>query len=147
MITVQFELNRDVDVAAQEVRDKISTIRSLLPSTIDEPVVMKLDLDAQAIMWLAVTATDRDRVEITEYADKVTADAQEGMEAGLSSTPSFLINSMMLTGAQPFAAFQQQIEYCLAGGGPVELEVGADSFRSMGQPDAPVVVTEFSDFQ
>jgi protein-disulfide isomerase len=82
-----------------------------------------------------------------KYADKVATDAEEGMAAGVSSTPSFLINDMMLAGAYPFEAFQQRIEYFLAGGGPIELEVGADSFRSMGQPDAPVVVTEFSDFQ
>jgi len=35
----------------------------------------------------------------------------------------------------------------LAGGGTVEMEVGADSYRSLGEPDAPVVVTEFADFQ
>ncbi len=81
------------------------------------------------------------------YADAVTADYQEGVGAGISSTPSFLINGAPLTGAQPFATFQQQIEYYLAGGEAPTLEVAADSFRSMGQADAPVVVTEFSDFQ
>jgi protein-disulfide isomerase len=82
-----------------------------------------------------------------KYADKVSADSEEGIAAGLASTPSFLINGMVLAGAQPFGAFQQQIDYFLAGGEPIELEVGADSYRSMGQPDAPVVITEFSDFQ
>ena len=81
-----------------------------------------------------------------KYADLVAADAEEGIAAGLSSTPSFLINGMKLAGAQPFEAFQQQIDYFLAGGGPVELEVGADSYRSLGQPDAPVVITEFSNY-
>lgn len=82
-----------------------------------------------------------------KYADKITADSEEGIAEGVSSTPSFLINDMQLAGAQPFEAFQQKIEYLLAGGGPIEFEVAADSYRSMGQPDAPVVVTEFSDFQ
>jgi protein-disulfide isomerase len=82
-----------------------------------------------------------------KYADKVAADSEEGLAQGIQSTPSFLINDMQLAGAQPFEAFQQQIDYLLAGGGPIELEVGADSYRSMGEPDAPVVVTEFSDFQ
>jgi protein-disulfide isomerase len=81
------------------------------------------------------------------YAELVAGDAEEGIASGLSSTPSFLINGMVLAGAQPFEAFQQQIDYFVAGGQPVELEVAADSYRSMGQPDAPVVVTEFSDFQ
>ena len=82
-----------------------------------------------------------------KYADLVSADAQEGIAAGLSSTPSFLINGATLAGAQPFEAFQEQLDYFLAGGEPVGLEVSADSYRSLGQPDAPVVITEFSDFQ
>lgn len=81
------------------------------------------------------------------YADKVTADYQEGVEAGVSGTPAFRINGIPLSGAQPFEAFQQQIEYLLAGGQPPTLEVAADSFRSLGEADAPVVITEFSDFQ
>lgn len=81
------------------------------------------------------------------YAEKVDADYQEGVIAGVSATPTFLINGVELSGAQPFAAFQQQIDYLLAGGEPPTLEVAADSFRSMGAADAPVVVTEFSDYQ
>jgi protein-disulfide isomerase len=81
------------------------------------------------------------------YADQVAADTQEGMALGISGTPAFSINGALLSGAQPFAAFQKQIDYYLAGGEPPKLEVSADSFRSLGNPDAPVVVTEFSDFQ
>ena len=81
------------------------------------------------------------------YAAKVQADYQEGLAEGISGTPGFRINGAPLSGAQPFAAFEQQIEYYLAGGEPPTLEVSADSFRSLGQPDAPVVVTEFSDYQ
>ncbi len=81
------------------------------------------------------------------YGDKVEADYQAGLAAGVSGTPAFLINGVSLSGAQPFEAFEGQIEYFLAGGEPPSLEVAADSFRSLGSPDAPVVVTEFSDFQ
>lgn len=81
------------------------------------------------------------------YADKVTSDYQEGVEAGVSGTPAFRINGISLSGAQPFEAFQQQIEYLLAGGQPPTLQVAADSFRSLGEANAPVVITEFSDFQ
>jgi len=82
-----------------------------------------------------------------KYADKVSADAQEGMAAGAQGTPYFLINDIPLSGAQPFSAFQSQIDYVLAGGKPPTLEVTADSYRSMGKAGAQVVVTEFSDFQ
>lgn len=81
------------------------------------------------------------------YATRVTADYQNGLLDGAGSTPTFLINGVPLIGAHPFAAFEQRIDYYLAGGGPPVLEVAADSFRSLGEPDAPVVVTEFSDFQ
>jgi protein-disulfide isomerase len=82
-----------------------------------------------------------------KYADKIAADIQEGLEAGVTGTPAFRINGAPLSGAQPFTAFQQLIDYSLAGGEPPTLEVAADSFRSKGEAEAPVVVTEFSDFQ
>jgi protein-disulfide isomerase len=83
----------------------------------------------------------------SKYADKVLADYQEGAGQGVTGTPAFRINGAAMSGAQPFSAFQQQIDYFLAGGEPPRLEVEADSYRSLGQADAPVVVTEFSDYQ
>ena len=82
-----------------------------------------------------------------KYADKVIADYQEGTAQGVTGTPAFRINGAAMSGAQPISAFQQQIDYFLAGGEAPSLEVDADSYRSMGQADAPVVVTEFSDYQ
>lgn len=87
----------------------------------------------------------------SKYAAKIQADQKDGEQdmAGLSSkgTPTFIINGAPLVGAQPYSAFQQQIEYYLAGGQPPTLIVAADSFRSQGKADAPMVITEFSDFQ
>lgn len=82
-----------------------------------------------------------------KYTDKVNSDLQEGIAEGVTGTPAFRINGAALSGAQPFAAFQQQIEFYLAGGEPPSLEVDADSYRSIGSADAPVVITEFSDYQ
>lgn len=94
---------------------------------------------------------DRDEFESClasgEYAAKVQADFQEGVAQGVTGTPAFFINGASLSGAQPFAAFQEQIEYYLAGGEPPVVDIPADSYRSMGEADAPVVVTEFSDYQ
>jgi protein-disulfide isomerase len=81
------------------------------------------------------------------YAGKVNADLQEGVAQNVTGTPAFRINGIALSGAQPFSAFQQQLDYLLAGGEAPSLEVEADSFRSLGSADAPVVVTEFSDYQ
>jgi protein-disulfide isomerase len=82
-----------------------------------------------------------------QYASKIQSDIDAGSAAGMSGTPAFFINGGFLSGAQPFATFEQQIGYYLAGGKPPTLEVAADSPSSKGEADAPVVVTEFSDFQ
>src|SRR5262245_4339479 len=50
LVFVQFELERDLDSAAQDVRDKINRVLPLLPQTIEQPAVEKLDPDAAPIM-------------------------------------------------------------------------------------------------
>lgn len=45
-----------------------------------------------------------------KYMDEVKKDAADGAEAGVTGTPAFLINNKLLTGAQPFSAFEQMIE-------------------------------------
>jgi multidrug efflux pump len=69
-ITVEFELDRNIDIAAQDIRDKVSRIRQDLPDDIDEPQIEKLDLDAQAIMWLAVRSKVLSQSDLTYFADK-----------------------------------------------------------------------------
>lgn len=70
LVFVQFELERDLDSAAQDVRDKINRALPLLPRTVEQPTVEKLDPDASPIMTIAV-ASNRNVREITEFADKV----------------------------------------------------------------------------
>ncbi len=69
-VLVTFLLEKNVDVAAQEVRDRVNQILADLPDDADPPVVEKLDPDAEPIVNLAVVA-DRPVREITEYADKM----------------------------------------------------------------------------
>jgi HAE1 family hydrophobic/amphiphilic exporter-1 len=68
-VLVQFQLERDNADAAQDVRDKVSTVLAQLPEGVDTPVVVKFDLDASPIMRIAVSG-DRDAREITEIARK-----------------------------------------------------------------------------
>ena len=68
-ITVEFELGKDVDVAAQEVRDKVSAKLYDLPDDIETPVINKLDINAQPIIWLAVTGQQAIE-ELTKLADE-----------------------------------------------------------------------------
>lgn len=70
-ITIQFNLSRPIDAAAQDVRDRVARARNKLPDETKEPRVTKIDMDAQAIMWLALHSGTRHPIEIMEYADKV----------------------------------------------------------------------------
>jgi HAE1 family hydrophobic/amphiphilic exporter-1 len=69
-VVVAFVLDKDANVAAQEVRDKVNRVIPLLPRTIIQPVIEKLDPTASPVLTVAVTA-EKPLREITEYADKV----------------------------------------------------------------------------
>jgi HAE1 family hydrophobic/amphiphilic exporter-1 len=68
-VIIAFLLEKDGDVAAQEVRDRINRVLPLLPRTIEQPTVEKFDPDSAPVMTLAVSAPAPIR-DITEYADK-----------------------------------------------------------------------------
>ena len=68
-VVVSFLLEKDVDVASQEVRDRVNRVLPLLPRNIDQPTVEKFDPDSSPVMTLAVSA-DKPIRDITEYADK-----------------------------------------------------------------------------
>src|SRR3982751_6292486 len=70
LVVVSFVLEKDTDVAAQEVRDKVNGALPLLPKTIQQPRVDKFDPDASPVLSLALSANKPVR-DITEYADKV----------------------------------------------------------------------------
>lgn len=71
VITIEFELDRNVDEAANDVRDRVSRIRGQLPREVDDPVVSKVDANAQAIVWLALSSENHDGLELTDIADRV----------------------------------------------------------------------------
>src|SRR6476661_6001213 len=70
IVTVGFLLDKNSDVAAQEVRDKVNGVLPRLPRTIQQPRVDKFDPDAAPVLSIALTAKKPVR-EVTEYADKV----------------------------------------------------------------------------
>ena len=63
-VTISFNLEKDPDIATQEVRDKVSTVLNRLPQTIDPPIVRKADPDAMPILQYAISAP-RSSVELT----------------------------------------------------------------------------------
>ena len=68
-VVISFLLEKDADIAAQEVRDRVNRVLPLLPKTIQQPTVEKFDPDAAPVLTLAVSANKPVR-DITEYADK-----------------------------------------------------------------------------
>lgn len=71
VITIEFELSRDVDEAANDVRDRVSRIRGELPREVDDPVISKVDANAQAIVWLALSSDRHSGLELSDIADRV----------------------------------------------------------------------------
>jgi HAE1 family hydrophobic/amphiphilic exporter-1 len=68
--TIEFVLERDIDQAVQDVREKVSLIRSRLPADIDEPRIAKVDPDASPIMTMNLSG-DRSVRDLSTYADEV----------------------------------------------------------------------------
>lgn len=69
IVFVKFEMDKNPDVGIQEVRDKIEQVKSNFPDGTESPVVLKLDLDATAVLNVVVTG-NRDIIELTELAKK-----------------------------------------------------------------------------
>ncbi|MCA1566255.1 MAG: efflux RND transporter permease subunit [Acidobacteria bacterium] len=68
-VTINFNLEKDPDLATQEVRDKVSTIINRLPETADPPVVRKSDPDSQPVLVYAISAP-RSSIELTDLVQK-----------------------------------------------------------------------------
>jgi len=69
-IIVTFELDRDIDAAAQDVRDRVATVLRDLPRDADPPTISKSDNDQSPVLSLALSG-NRSQRELTEIADKI----------------------------------------------------------------------------
>ena len=73
-VTLEFKVERDIDAAANDVRDKVSRILKKLPDDADSPVVAKYDSSGSPVMILALTSSNMSRMELTDYADRYLVD-------------------------------------------------------------------------
>lgn len=73
-VTLEFKVERDIDAAANDVRDKVSRILKKLPDDADTPVVAKYDSSGSPVMILALTSSNMSRMELTDYADRYLVD-------------------------------------------------------------------------
>jgi multidrug efflux pump len=73
-ITVEFNVSRDPDAAAADVRDRVARVAARLPPGVDAPVVARVDANAQAIMWIGVTSRNLDAMELTDFLRRNVVD-------------------------------------------------------------------------
>ena len=73
-VRIEFSLDRDIDSAANDVRDRISRVLGNLPDQADPPEVAKADTNGQPIMILFLRSSQMDRLALTDYADRYLID-------------------------------------------------------------------------
>ena len=78
-ITLRFRLDRNPDGAASDVRDRVGRVRGQLPDEIDEPVIAKVEADAQPIIYLAFSSDRHSALDVTDYADRFVKDRLQNL--------------------------------------------------------------------
>ena len=93
-IGLEFSLMRNLDAAANDVRDRVTRVQYLLPQGIEAPLVMKEDSDSDGIMWLALISDRHTELEMTDFAERQLKDR-------LAPLPG--VSSVMLDGGRRYA--------------------------------------------
>lgn len=87
-ITLEFTLDRSIEDAAQDVRDKVARVRGFLPEDIEEPVVAKEEADAFPIIFLALVSPSYGLMELSDIADRQIKPRLQTIP-GVSGAPIF----------------------------------------------------------
>ena len=73
-IRIEFDVERDIDAAANDVRDRISRVMAQLPPEADPPQVTKADASAESVMFLSFNSDKMTELEVTDYAERYIVD-------------------------------------------------------------------------
>ncbi len=73
-ITVEFEVNRNIDAAANDIRDRVSRVLDDLPDEADPPEIQKVDSNEDVILWLNLVSDRLTVPELTDYASRYLVD-------------------------------------------------------------------------
>jgi multidrug efflux pump len=93
-INIEFSSKRDIESAANDVRDAVSRVLDDLPDDVDTPRVAKADADSQVILWANLTGTGWDALALTDYADRYIVDRLSSIDG---------VASVNLSGDQTYA--------------------------------------------
>jgi multidrug efflux pump len=73
-INIEFNVGRNIDAAANDVRERVSGVLDNLPEDADPPEIQKVETDAEPIIFLNFIGKDKSRLEITDYAERFIVD-------------------------------------------------------------------------
>ena len=73
-VVIEFRIDRNVDSAAADVRDRVARIRARLPEAAEDPVVAKVDSDARSIVFFSLTSDRLNQMELTDFARRNLVD-------------------------------------------------------------------------
>jgi len=93
-IIIEFNLSRPIELAAQDVRDRVARVRGLLPDDIEEPIVAKQDADAQPVIWVALFSDKFSTLDLTTIAENTMKDRLQTVKG---------VSSIFIGGAKRFA--------------------------------------------
>ena len=79
-ITIRFRAGVAIDSATSDVRDRVSRVRRSLPDDISEPVISKVEADAQPIIFLIVRSSTMDALTLTDYVDRFVSDRFKNLD-------------------------------------------------------------------
>ena len=86
-VNIEFTLDRDLEDAANDVRNAVDRTRGQLPVDITDPVISKADADAEAMMWFALRSSTMSQLELSDYIDRSVTDRLEVLN-GVASVQS-----------------------------------------------------------
>jgi len=145
-VVATFNLDRDIDVAAQDVRDRVAGVVRELPRDMDPPTISKSDTDQQPILSLTVSG-DRSRRELNEIADKIIKTQIErspgvgevNVVGGLERAINIWVDADRLAAYQlPITAVRDAVDRQNANtpGGNVTTAQREQTLRTMGRLDS-----------
>ena len=151
-VVATFNLNRNIDVAAQDVRDRVGTVVRELPEDMNPPTISKADTDLQPILSIALSGS-RSRRELTEIADKIIKTQIErspgvgevNVFGGLARAINVWVDADRLAAYQiPVTAVRAAVARQNANtpGGNVTTEQREQTLRTMGRLDSAKAFNE-----
>jgi multidrug efflux pump len=80
IITLEFTRDRDIDGAANDVRDRVSSVLGILPDEAEPPQISKQDSGAETSMWISVSSNTRSIMEVSDFAERYVVDALSAVD-------------------------------------------------------------------